>query len=114
MSKAISSRAFQVDDSETIVTLYIHAPRPIVDGEEPAGTWRCRYEIDGLTYTVQDDAFGVDSLAALTVCIALASIRLRRLARTHRLMWLNDPDLGLPTLSWDIPQPTATNEDRQQ
>lgn len=84
------------------VRLRISAPEP---DPEPGGSWRCRVQITGELWAVDQHAYGEDGVQALVLGLEMARVCLRStpLPGGTTLTWLGEPALGLPVMLPDSP-----------
>lgn len=89
---------------ERAVRLRVGAPEP---DPAPGGSWRCRVEIAGGPWAVDQHAYGEDGLQALVLGLEMARILLRTtpLPAAASLTWLHDSDLGIPVMLPGSPVP---------
>ena len=67
--------------------------RPMPDPRE-GGDWSCPFQIIGLGDEAVHEAFGVDAMQALQLCLQMIDIHLTEQRRTHEITWLGGADLG--------------------
>jgi hypothetical protein len=84
-----AERVFGRDGTEGGLVLRIGRPY-----EHPEGDWACLFQITGRGDDAVYEAYGVDSLQALTLCLEMARIHLTGLRQKHAITWLGDDDLG--------------------
>ncbi|CAA9295138.1 MAG: hypothetical protein AVDCRST_MAG11-421 [uncultured Gemmatimonadaceae bacterium] len=102
---ALVERTFEYHTAEGLrqVRLTLSVPKP--DRARRAG-WRCRVRVTGLDRGVDTYAYGEDGMQALVLALEMARVILRTAPRPDgaRLTWLDDEDLGIPTM---LPGPPA-------
>jgi hypothetical protein len=90
IGEVVAERALALNGAEGAAILRIGKPFA-----HPEGDWVCAFQITGVGDDAVYEAYGVDSLQALTLCLEMARIHLDGLRRTHAITWLGDGDLGL-------------------
>ena len=90
VGEVVAERAFALDGAEGAAMLRIG--RPCAHSE---GDWACPFQITGAGDDAVYEAYGVDSLQALTLCLGMIRIHLAGLRQKHAVTWLGDDDLGL-------------------
>ena len=89
----IAERTFESGSPAKQVELRIGAPRP-----RPEGDWYCPFQIVGLDEGTVKEAYGVDPLQALLLCVEMVKVHIEELDQRHELCWLGQRDLGLSRL----------------
>jgi hypothetical protein len=86
----IAERKLEVDGTDRAVA---RIGRPTPDPAE-GGDWRCPFQIVGLGDGAVHEAFGVDAVQALQLCLQMIDIHLSEQRRAHAVTWLGSEDPG--------------------
>ena len=95
LGQVIAERHFEITSRKKAVVLRIAAPRRHLKD------WACRFEIEGVVdaEVIRREAYGVDSVQALTLCLEMVKVELRTIRAHSGLTWLgiqaSPDDLGL-------------------
>jgi hypothetical protein len=90
LGDVIAERELEVDGTGRAV---VRIGRPTPDPAE-GGDWRCPFQIIGLGDEAVHQAFGVDPVQALQLCLQMIDAHLFEPRRAHTVTWLGGEDLG--------------------
>jgi len=90
LGDVIAERELEVDGAGHAV---VRIGRPTPD-PRAGGDWRCPFQIIGLGDEGVYEAFGVDAVQALQLCLQLIDIHLGEQRRAREVTWLGSADLG--------------------
>lgn len=90
LGDVIAERELEVGGAGRAV---VRIGRPTPDPTR-GGDWRCPFQIIGLGDEAVHEAFGVDAVQALQLCLQMIDIHLAEQRRAHEITWLGSDDLG--------------------
>ncbi|HEY0016553.1 MAG TPA: hypothetical protein VGC13_09555 [Longimicrobium sp.] len=90
LGDVIAERELEVDGAAGAV---VRIGRPTPDPAE-GGDWRCPFQIVGLGDEAVHEAFGIDAVQALQLCLQMIDIHLASARGAREITWLGGADLG--------------------
>lgn len=90
LGDVIAERELEVEGTGRAI---VRIGRPTADPRE-GGDWRCPFQIIGLGDEAVHEAFGVDAVQALQLCLQMIDIHLGEQRKKYDLIWLDGEDLG--------------------